>query len=374
MSATNNNIKIVSRAPGRTCLFGDHQDYLGLPVIACAFNRYITLTATKNDSRFLHIDMPDVHEKRSIAIDEPIEILEKGDHLLAAIRVLKRYGCVPDSGFNVSIAGNLPINAGASSSTALVMAWISFLLEAFDDQNLANPAFIAEIAYKAEVLEQAAPGGRMDHYSIGLGNIIFLETGDRPSYEILGNGLNGLIVGESGIPKETIGLLSNIKQSTLAAIDSITTEIPDFNIKQATLFELPNYLKSVPLHQHQFIKAAISNHDITKKAYREFKAADIDLKRIGTLMNEHHDILKNLLGITVPRIDAMIEAALAAGAFGAKIVGSGGGGSIIAIAPEGLETAIIDAIKNAGAKDAYSVEVDQGAQIVKSSNFTKNKK
>ena len=26
--------KIISKAPGRVCLFGDHQDYLGLPIIA----------------------------------------------------------------------------------------------------------------------------------------------------------------------------------------------------------------------------------------------------------------------------------------------------------------------------------------------------
>ena len=40
--------KIISLAPGRTCLFGDHQDYLGLPVIACAISRNIKLTATEN--------------------------------------------------------------------------------------------------------------------------------------------------------------------------------------------------------------------------------------------------------------------------------------------------------------------------------------
>ena len=44
-------------------------------------------------------------------------------------------------------------------------------------------------------------------------------------------------------------------------------------------------------------------------------------------MNGHHEVLRDLLKITVPRIDAMVNAALKAGAYGAKIVGSGGGGS-----------------------------------------------
>jgi galactokinase len=60
----------------------------------------------------------------------------------------------------------------------------------------------------------------------------------------------------------------------------------------------------------------------------------------------------------------MIDAALNAGALGAKIVGSGKGGSIVALAPEGKEQQVIDSIKNAGAVDAYLVSIDTGARII----------
>ena len=66
-------------------------------------------------------------------------------------------------------------------------------------------------------------------------------------------------------------------------------------------------------------------------------------------MNDHHAVLRDLLKITVPRIDDMINAALKAGAYGAKIVGSGGGGSIVVIANPENETNVIAAILNAGA-------------------------
>ena len=36
---------IYIKAPARICLFGDHQDYLGLPVIACSIARFINLKA-----------------------------------------------------------------------------------------------------------------------------------------------------------------------------------------------------------------------------------------------------------------------------------------------------------------------------------------
>ena len=54
---------ITTMAPGRTCLFGDQQDYLGLPVIACAIDRHIQLKATKNDVSKLVIDKPGIGER-----------------------------------------------------------------------------------------------------------------------------------------------------------------------------------------------------------------------------------------------------------------------------------------------------------------------
>ena len=41
--------KIISKAPGRVCLFGDHQDYLGLPIIATTIDKEITIKAIKSD-------------------------------------------------------------------------------------------------------------------------------------------------------------------------------------------------------------------------------------------------------------------------------------------------------------------------------------
>ena len=68
---------IVVQAPGRTCLFGDHQDYLGLPVIACAINRHIVLRAKKNALGKFCIDKPDIGEYRVIDLDSKIEVVEK---------------------------------------------------------------------------------------------------------------------------------------------------------------------------------------------------------------------------------------------------------------------------------------------------------
>lgn len=355
--------KIISIAPGRTCLFGDHQDYLGLPVIACAIDKTIKLTATKNNTNVFKISMIDINELRIININETFPILKPRDYFASSLRVLRRYGCIPNVGYNINITGDIPINSGTSSSSALIISWINFLVQAFGVEAEITSEFISKIGYESEVVEHGEPGGMMDHYSIGVGNIVYINTLEPFSYKIIGNKLNGIILGVSGIPKETIGLIGELKGNTLLAIKKLTQKFPNFELEKIKVEDLKAYLECLPKKLQPYFEAAIKNHHYTKEAIKEFEKPILDLQKLGKLMNGHHAVLRDLLKITVPKIDAMINAALEAGAYGAKIVGSGGGGSIIVIAKPGKKTLITKAIIEAEAKEAYPVSVHSGAFI-----------
>ena len=138
--------EVSVEAPGRICLFGDHQDYLGLPIIACAINRFVKLSAISNEFEIFNLIMPDINSSRSFSIYESFENLIPGDHFASAIRVAKRYGCIPNKGYSITITGKIPINAGLSSSSAIVVAWVSFLLKAFGCSFVITDEIIAEIA------------------------------------------------------------------------------------------------------------------------------------------------------------------------------------------------------------------------------------
>jgi galactokinase len=355
--------KMISIAPGRTCLFGDHQDYLGLPVIACAIDRSITLTATRNDCDIFKINMIDIDKVRNIDINETFPVLKARDYFASSLRVLRRHGCIPNVGYDILITGNIPVNSGTSSSSALVVSWINFLVHAFGVDDEVTPEFISKIGHASEVLEHGEPGGMMDHYSIGVGNIVHINTSDPFSCRIIGKRVNGLITGVSGVPKETIGLIGELKKNSLLAIEKIAETFPDFELMKTEIEDLENYLNYLPNKLKPFFEAAIKNHYYTKEALKEFEKPVLDLKKIGKLMNGHHAVLRDLLKITVPKIDVMIDAALSAGAYGAKIVDSGGGGSIVVIAKPGEEDMVIDKILAAGAKEAYAVFVHPGAII-----------
>lgn len=355
--------KIISVAPGRTCLFGDHQDYLGLPIIACAINKHITLTAIENNDDFFLLNMPDINQTRKINLNADLNIIDKNDHFLSAIQVLKRHKCYADKGYNIVIKGTIPINSGTSSSSALVVAWVQFLIKAFGDESLLNPKNISEIAFEAEVVEHGNPGGRMDQFSIGFGNIIYLETGDKFSYKVFEKQLKGLIMAESGVPKDTVGLLQKLKTNAWAAIKEVQKHIADFTIETANYAKLDYYLNFLSDDLKPYLRAAIGNYKVTITALEEFKRNNLDIHKIGNLMNKHHQYLRDDLKITVPKIDEMIDVAINAGALGAKIVGSGGGGSIAILSEEKDQQRIIEALQKVNVKNIYPVQVEQGAYL-----------
>lgn len=364
--------RITSKAPGRICLFGDHQDYLGLPIIACAIDRFITIEGEKNDKNKFVISMPDTGEELLLDLDYATAIVEKGAHLKAALKVLRtclpdrqEYDCIATQGYTLKITGDIPINAGLSSSSALVVAWVQWLLQTFGISKEITPELIGQIAYEAEVVEQNSPGGKMDQYTSAIGGIIYLETGENTRVEKIGTQIEGLIIAPSGVPKNTIGLLGDLKGNALKAIAIVKKNVPAFNLEKATLKDFKSYKNLLPADLQDYFYAAIKNHLITQKALTEFKKESPDLKSIGNLMNAHHAVLKDQLKITVPQIDRMIDAAINAGAYGAKIVGSGGGGSIAVIAPPHKEAAVITALKNCGAKEAAKVNVTVGAHTEK---------
>ena len=56
--------------PGRICLFGEHQDYLGLPVISMAIPLYSTIKGDINSDKKVVIHKINLHEIETFNIDD----------------------------------------------------------------------------------------------------------------------------------------------------------------------------------------------------------------------------------------------------------------------------------------------------------------
>lgn len=353
--------KIISSAPGRICLFGEHQDYLGLPVIAAAISLRISVEGETTNERFVNISLPDIDAEESFSLDGEIRYEKERDYFKSCINILQRNGFTFSKGINCSVKGEIPINAGASSSSALVVGWINFLVEASDQNKSLTNTEIAELAYKAEVLEFSEPGGMMDHYSTALGGVIYLES--FPSIKVQKiKPLPGVFVlGNSGEPKDTKTILKRVKFQVLDIVKALGKKYSDFSLPECKIEEIEKYSRELNNDQRKLLAATIKNRDITRQAKKLFGASEVDRNKVSILINQHQAILRESLNISTIKIDKMIDAALNAGALGAKINGSGGGGCMFAYAPEYYEE-VSRAIEKAGGK-SYIINIDSGVRL-----------
>jgi len=345
-------------APGRICLFGEHQDYFGLPVISAAINLRIVVEGVRNQERYFDIELPDIGRKEVINLSGDFSPAGERDYLRSCLRVLTRYGYRFDHGYNCVIQSNIPIGKGVSSSSAMVVAWLKFLLATSKEENRVSGEELAELAYEAEVKEFNEPGGMQDHYCSSLGGLLYINCKRKPVATPLKINLKGFVLGDSLEQKDTKGVLSRIKSNVYFAIENLKEEIKDFDLERTQLEEIREVLKKLPEEPRMKLEATLMTRDLTKEVKDFMRKGKIDEGVFGQWLDRQHSILKDGLQITTKKIEKLIYAAKSAGASGCKINGSGGGGCFLAFAP-GREKEVIEAIGRAGGK-GYRVEIDSG--------------
>lgn len=347
--------------PGRICLFGEHQDYLGLPVIAAAISRRVAIDGHGQSERKVAINLPDIGSNIGFDLGNEIKYVEKRDYFRSAVNVLQRMGYTFSQGIVAEVKGNIPINSGTSSSSALLCTWVHFLLKMSDQKPDLATKEIAEIAYQAEVIEFKEAGGMMDQYSTAVGNIIYLESVPKINIEFLKPKMGSFVLGDSQEPKDTQKILSWVKFEMLAIIEKIKEVNPSFSLHTAATESINDYKHLFDSQHFALLKGNISDRDILLEAKAMMETGQLDDGKFGDLLNAHQANLRDAKKISTEKIDRMIAASLQAGALGAKINGSGGGGCMFAYAPNNPEK-VAEAIENEGGK-AYIITVDEGTRV-----------
>ncbi len=354
-------------APGRICLFGEHQDFLGLPVISMAMDLRFHIRGRRIAEPVFRINMPDIGKKEEIPLTpEPLPYRHSRDYLRSSINILKRkLGVDFASGYEFEFTSEIPINAGCGSSSVMVVAWIKTLLSIADGGGDVDPLTIGELAYLAEVAEFGEAGGRMDQYTAALGGLLYLDFSVMPpDVRKLNAHLDGFVLGDSMQPKETLEVLKQSRtdvEQGIARLKELTNG--EFDIKETPIEEAEKWLSHLPHHQARKVLANLRNRDYLREALPMLESGQIDHKRLGELLYLHHVELRDGLGVSTPKIDRMLERAMEAGAYGGKINGSGGGGTMFAYAPNAQEP-VAEAIKSADGK-AFIIKMSDGVKFRK---------
>lgn len=345
--------------PGRICLFGEHQDYLGLPIISMAISLRCTLMGERIQNKIIIIYKPQVAETESFFLDD-ITYTKPRDYFKSGIKVCLEAGLTFSQGLECEINSQIPIRAGNGSSSAIMVSWIHFLTKMADEPVCWDRQKIGQLAYQAEVLEFSEPGGMMDHYSTALGGLIYLESKPDISIEHLYAKLGTFVLGDSDEPKNTLGILRRCRDKRIKIMEKLRRLYSNFDLHQ---FELMNNLdiqKYLLEDETELLKGTLENRNFLRRALQEFRKEKPNHELIGQLLTGHHKVLRDVLKVSTPKIETMLDAAIKAGALGGKINGSGGGGCMFAYCPEDPET-VVTAIENVGG-NAYIINQSEGTR------------
>ena len=344
---------LISAAPGRVNLIGEHIDYNGGDVLpfAIANSTYVALGA-RTDSKI-----------RLASSLFPGEIIQADTHILTPLYgqmwsryILGVFWAVGSArlphGFDIYIDSTVPIGSGLSSS-ASVEASIAIALNGFFHWNMSLPD-LARICQRAENDFVGMPCGIMDQ-SISLmaheGSALLLDTrtlkSDQIPFDLKQHGLELLVI-DTQVRHELVdGGYAERRDSCEKAAEALgaTTlreiSVAEFESRQSE-FDTTTYLRA-----HH----AVTEIARVSQAVQALRADNYD--ELGRLLNQSHTSLRDEFTVSCPELNCAVEVAQSHGALGARMIGGGYGGSAIALIHQEDRAAIETAISDAFAKNAF---------------------
>jgi galactokinase len=400
--------KLVASAPARADFLNTHQDYKGLPVVPVALDLRIYLTAKPADGNIITVkseDLERIHERSTDSFQvKHNDLLEKGffgNYFRGALNVIVEQAIDRIRGLDITVSSDIPIGSGLASSAALTVAFVALLNKRFDLGY--DRRELAEIAYVAESQRVGTRCGRLDQYGVTFGGVIKLDCKSPYTVEELPFTNLTFAIADSGVRHSTQDVHTERQTEINRALKALMEhkaiprelknklgytydqpkwleiseqEIEDFlsvldeEAKRRILFTIKmNGLTNVALkilrHERVSEEEVVSNFGKeTWSHVQEATSDEADYVLLGRAMNEQQALLRELYDVSLPKIEDMCTAAMAAGAYGAKISGAGMGGSIIALVKdEETGERIVKACQSVGAQNGWVSRVAEGVRV-----------
>ena len=319
---------LVAAAPGRVNLIGEHIDYSDGFVLPFAIKDRTLVAARKRNDSTVRIASAQRRNKVVTVDINQVKPGLKGEWERYALGVLWAMGI--KEGVDLLIDGNVPLGAGLSSSAALECSVAVALNELFWlDISLPD---LARATQKAENDYVGMPCGIMDQ-SVSLmgqvGSALLLDCRDLTTesipFDVASSGLELLIIDTQAHH----ALVDGGYAERRADCDSVVAKLQIPSMRHLTLEALESARSQIT--ETEFIRARHAVTEIARvmDAVKALRASDF--VTLGKLINESHNSLRDDYAVSCPELDVAVDASLAAGALGSRMVGGGFGGSAIAL-------------------------------------------
>lgn len=334
--------EVVSRAPGRVNLIGEHTDYNAGPVLPIALPHATWAAAARRDDARVTVRSLQAESVLDARVEEcgPGSDHDWAGYAAGVLWTLRQRG-VDLPGLDLVVDSTVPVGAGLSSSAALECA-VGAAALALADRPLGRDADLlvaAAIAAEGEVV--GAPTGGMDqtisvHARPGCALRVDFGTGQRTHVPLhLEEAGLTLLVTDTRVSHALVdgGYASRRADCEQAArLLGVTT------LREAALAEVETLEDDRLRRRARHVVTEIARVD----AFIEALATD-DLVALGAAMAASHTSLRDDFEVSCRELDAAVESAIAAGAVGARMTGGGFGGSAVAI----VRTEDVEAVRAA---------------------------
>lgn len=422
------------RIPGRVNLIGEHIDYCGYAVCPMAIEQDMLVAVALSDASCIRLTNVDQKYKDFQCDFQDVGIAIEGGSpdwykyflcgVKGALEAIPGDSLPP--GILAAVWGNIPPNAGLSSSSALVSAAV--LLTTHASQCQMSKRELATISARAERYI-GTQGGGMDQAIAFLGkagsamliefnplhgtdvtlpeNAVFVIAHSQAYHNKASSADFNLRVAECRLAAqiiakkrnkdwETVQRLIDVQEKLGAGLDEMVSVVrAELHEEPYTIEEIIECLgttyarlKNISLlgsfNESQTFKLRQRALHVFQEASRVLafqktcQAPDTvqqeKLRKLGELMSKSHSSLRQFYECSHPLVDALVDRAMSCGALGARLTGAGWGGCIVAITTNDKVSQFVEALReelcqrpmngDLGSKDlVFPTEPNQGAVI-----------
>jgi galactokinase len=343
----------VWAAPGRVNLIGEHTDYNDGFVLPAAIDRLVLVAAGRRAGGRLRLwslqaEPPADLELAGIG---PGKVGGWAAYPAGVAWALGQAG-VELGGADLVVDGDVPAGSGLSSSAALECATATALAD-LGGAGL-DRAALAGLARRAENEVVGVPSGVMDQMVSMLGragHALFLDTrslgAEHVPLPLEAAGLCLVVIDTRAGHRLVDGAYADRRAACQAA--AAVLGVP--TLRDATPALLERYATALGDPGLRRARHVVTENARVLAAVELLRAGDLD--RLGPLLAASHASLRDDYEVSSPELDTAVEAAVAAGAVGARMTGAGFGGSAIALVETALAGRVADRARYAFAAAGF---------------------
>ncbi|HEU4399905.1 MAG TPA: galactokinase [Actinomycetota bacterium] len=359
----------VWAAPARVNLIGEHTDYNDGFVLPLAIDRRVTVAAARRTDDLLRlVSLEKGEEQLRLADVRPGAVHGWAAYAAGPLWALARDG-TEVGGLDLVLTSDVPIGSGLSSSAALECAVLLAARDLYGGRD--DPARLASIAQRAENDVVGVPCGIMDQMAAlacRAAHVLLLDCrsleADQVPFAPADAGLALLVIDT----RVSHALADGAYAERRGACEQAARVLGVRALREVTQADL-----DAARDRLGEVRYRRARHVVGENA-RVLAVVEL-LRRgrphaIGDVLYASHASLRDDYAVSAPELDAAVEAALAAGAVGARMTGAGFGGCALAlvaagaVAEVGRAVAVTFAERGFGEPDIFPVHPSDGARRV----------